>query len=84
MTQKTHDYLRQVFDVLERETFDDILEFWSTIKQVYDEGYAAGLTKVMDAHSEHEYDAGYHAGYAARDKLSCASCGDGGKPVDRG
>lgn len=29
------------------------------------------------------YIEGYSAGYAARDKLSCASCGDGGKPVDR-
>ena len=79
MTQKTHEYLRQVFEVLERETFDDILEFWSTIKQVYDEGYAAGL----ETHSEHEYDAGYHTGYAARDKLCLANCGDGGKPVEK-
>ena len=26
----------------------------------------------------------FTAGYAARDKLSCANCGDGGKQVDRG
>ncbi len=43
------------------------------------------INKENRANSDYQrgYAAGYSAGYAARDKLCLASCGDGGKPVDR-
>lgn len=38
--------------------------------------------KIMTIIEQYKLDA-YNAGYAARDKLCLANCGDGGKPVDR-
>lgn len=61
------------FTVTVIQALDRGISIHDIVKKFREEAYSAGYAKGLETHSESEYDAGYHTGYAARDKLCLAN-----------